>query len=252
MTHDASGHIFREILAKEKLLRKLPGKHDMIRHVTWDGGLSGNPQGAKNPPSSTCNASLMVARVLQRDDGLYFKSWTDFCLTPEPYGLGRSPHDLSAIIKDSRDPAAIAEITTPLPGHGEIGNGRSRESMSTSTGKRDASYLTARIARDNPTVLEEMKQGKYPSVRAQTALLAGVCIERALLTARQNQAFLQGNGNMLSMTTQPAFFPGKCPARGDRMDLIGHGIRQKERRSGDAPKKDVKNADTPRIARRND
>ena len=43
-------------------------------------------------------------------------------------------------------------------------------------GGTSASYLTARIARDCPAVLEEMKAGKYPSVRA-AAKAAGVLKE---------------------------------------------------------------------------
>ena len=38
-------------------------------------------------------------------------------------------------------------------------------------------YLTRRIARDNPAALEEMKAGKYPSVRAAAARAAGVLKE---------------------------------------------------------------------------
>jgi len=41
-------------------------------------------------------------------------------------------------------------------------------------------YYTARIARDCPAVLEEMKEGKYPSVRA-AAKAAGVLKETTLL-----------------------------------------------------------------------
>jgi hypothetical protein len=35
--------------------------------------------------------------------------------------------------------------------------------VTASKGKRDSSYLTARIARDRPDVLEEMKEGQYSS-----------------------------------------------------------------------------------------
>lgn len=58
------------------------------------------------------------------------------------------------IIRDHKDPKQLAEKAKPLPEHGEIGNGRSRDSVSISKGKRDASYLAARIARDAPDVLE--------------------------------------------------------------------------------------------------
>jgi hypothetical protein len=46
--------------------------------------------------------------------------------------------------------------------------------------KRDSSYLTARIARDCPEVLEKMKTGKYPSVRA-AAKAAGILKEATRL-----------------------------------------------------------------------
>jgi hypothetical protein len=46
-------------------------------------------------------------------------------------------------------------------------------STSISSGKRDADYLTARIARDHKAILERMKAGEFPSVRA-AALEAGL------------------------------------------------------------------------------
>jgi hypothetical protein len=58
-----------------------------------------------------------------------------------------------------------------------LGNGRSSFDIIKATdGGTSAAYLTAKIARDNPAVLEEMKAGKYPSVRA-AAKAAGVLKE---------------------------------------------------------------------------
>jgi hypothetical protein len=54
---------------------------------------------------------------------------------------------------------------------------RVKGSVSTSTGKRDADYLTARIARDNPDILQRMKAGEFKSVR-QAAKVAGIVRER--------------------------------------------------------------------------
>jgi hypothetical protein len=45
--------------------------------------------------------------------------------------------------------------------------------MSTLKGKRDTDYLTARIARDRPDILERMKAGEFSSVR-KAALEAGI------------------------------------------------------------------------------
>jgi len=135
---------------------------------------------------------------LQREDGLFFKGWTDFCLTLQPYGLGRSPQDIQAIIKEQRDPASIAERAKPLREQGRPKDPRRdpallaeqvlplRESQGKKEkgvyspikrGSTNAPYLTARIARDRPDVLEAMKAGKYPSVRA-AAKAAGIIKER--------------------------------------------------------------------------
>lgn len=82
--------------------------------------------------------------------------------------LGATPgRSLGAVI-------AHAETAKELPQHGAVGNGRSRGDNITSTERgTDPSYLTARIARDRPDILERMKAGEYTSVR-QAALDAGI------------------------------------------------------------------------------
>lgn len=90
------------------------------------------------------------------------------CLTPRPFGLGRSPPDLAAIVKEQRDPALLAEKVKPLaesrrPTKEEEENKPVHSRVM--YGSTNAEYLTARITRDCPAVLEEMKAGKYPSVR---------------------------------------------------------------------------------------
>jgi hypothetical protein len=54
-----------------------------------------------------------------------------------------------------------------LTKHGELGWGRSRayNVNSTSAAGNNAEYLTARIARDRPDILERMKAGAFSSVR---------------------------------------------------------------------------------------
>jgi len=63
-----------------------------------------------------------------------------------------------------------------LAAPGKIGNGRSRDYHIISTPHQQgtsADYLTARIARDRPDILERMKAGEYPSVR-RAAMDAGI------------------------------------------------------------------------------
>ena len=77
---------------------------------------------------------------------------------------------------------AIAENAKPLVEHGSEytkAGGRGKklvdncQLVSSEKGGNDTEYLTARIARDRPDILEEMKQGKYKSVRA-AAIDAGI------------------------------------------------------------------------------
>ena len=59
---------------------------------------------------------------------------------------------------------------------GEMGRNNTHNNNNNNDGMvqgTSADYLTARIARDNPAILEDMKQGKYRSVRA-AAIDAGI------------------------------------------------------------------------------
>lgn len=73
---------------------------------------------------------------------------------------------------------ARAEQAQPQPiqeiGKGKAGPGRGRKTGANSTrftrGSTDAAYLTARIARDRPDILDRMKEDRYPSVRAASRI----------------------------------------------------------------------------------
>jgi hypothetical protein len=108
---------------------------------------------------------------LLREDGKSFKGWTDFCLTPRPFGLGRSPQDIDAIIQEAKDPKTIAEKTQPLAEHG--GDRRSEEiqgnNVTLKSRGNSKEYRTARIARDAPDVFERMKAGDFPCSSRRTS-----------------------------------------------------------------------------------
>ncbi len=70
--------------------------------------------------------------------------------------------------------AEIAENAKPLNSDsGRPKNDNDSNQNHYPRGGENADYLTARIARDNPEILEGMKQGKYRSVRA-AAIDAGI------------------------------------------------------------------------------
>jgi hypothetical protein len=117
-------------------------------------------------------------RQLADAKGKPFPSYSAFCKARKPYGLGRDAGEIDALLREGaakRAPEERAAEAKPLAGHGNQegeNNSRNRDSDATSVG-RGADYLTARIARDRPDVLERMKAGEFPSVRA-AAIAAGI------------------------------------------------------------------------------
>jgi len=105
--------------------------------------------------------------VLQTHQPAHFERFIDFVKEPAPDGLGTDLETLRGFCKnDIEATQLLATVAEPLARHGEIGRGRNRDRRSTSNGKRDATYLTDRIARDHPDILERMKAGEFKSVKA--------------------------------------------------------------------------------------
>lgn len=72
--------------------------------------------------------------------------------------------------------ARVAALATPLKEQGDRGNGKKDYNynlFSAENNGTDSEYLTARIARDRPDILERMKAGEYRSVRS-AAIDAGI------------------------------------------------------------------------------
>jgi hypothetical protein len=80
------------------------------------------------------------------------------------------PKDIDAIIAERKDAAKRAKEAVPLAPEKHAGAGRGNKTVSETNGFKssdcNAEYLTRRIARDNPELLERMKAGEFKSVRA--------------------------------------------------------------------------------------
>lgn len=101
---------------------------------------------------------------------LGFLTWDEFCWQR----LQSRSGELEVTISLREETQKRAEQTTVLSRRGEIGNGRvDNYKVYNAEGGTSATYLTARIARDRPDILEDMKRGKYRSVR-QAAIEAGI------------------------------------------------------------------------------
>ena len=104
-----------------------------------------------------------------------FLTWEAYC----EKRLQLAAQDLDAEARDRVK--RFAENATPLNGH-EYGNGMAGPGRGNKTDDNynvfsgngtDSEYLTARIARDRPDILERMKAGEYRSVRS-AAIDAGI------------------------------------------------------------------------------
>ena len=105
-------------------------------------------------------------RVLDDQDGSRFPSFEAFCRARQPFGLGYDLDALNTIIEERKSAQARAQAPKRLAANGEIGRGRARFDVVKPIGGNSADYLTARIARDHPGILERMRAGEFSSVRA--------------------------------------------------------------------------------------
>lgn len=124
-------------------------------------------------------------------NGKPFPTFDAFCEAPMPYGAGVSPRRVRAYIAMVEGKAAALEFAastaTPAPSHSDSAVARVAKGKkgfkpasnigdnitNAKRGSTGAEYLTARIARDAPAVLERMKRGEFKSVRA-AARAAGI------------------------------------------------------------------------------
>lgn len=139
--------------------------------------------------------------------GRPFASYEVFCVAPRPHGLGYRTEDIDRIIGERRDREARSRAVEaePIEKHGGAREGAGRRAAEASSraesieglplfaakkapapraknqpvvnrliyGSTNADYLTARIARDRPDILQRMKAGEFPSVR-KAAIEAGI------------------------------------------------------------------------------
>ena len=138
-------------------------------------------------------------KVLRRADGKIFRTFEEFCAHPQPHGLGKPWREIKPFVQAALggNAAVVAAVTTraeaapTLSDAGKLG-GRPkkdcvpREDKAADNTKRlrygtDPEYLAARIARDAPQVLEDMKAGKFKSVRA-AAKAAGIVKDPDVVT----------------------------------------------------------------------
>lgn len=123
---------------------------------------------------------------LTDEAGEPFPTFAAFCHAPEPFGLGYDPAAIDAIITERRSAEARAQAPKKLAEHRRPTADEESDKGVVNTfierGSTNADYLTARIARDRPDILDRMKAGEYRSVRA-AALDAGIVRRRVSIPA---------------------------------------------------------------------
>lgn len=99
---------------------------------------------------------------------LGFLTWEQFCENR----LQKQPEDVEVTITLRMTTQARAEQPKELQANGKHASSDNYQRIGDKAGT-SADYLTARIARDRPDILDGMKTGKYRSVRA-AAIDAGI------------------------------------------------------------------------------
>jgi hypothetical protein len=118
--------------------------------------------------------------LLTDEDGQPFQSFRTFARAKRPHGLGCSEQQLEVMIR--RTQKTVADSALEAKAIDSHGGDRKREPVqgdvvTLTRGSNGADYLTARIKRDRPDILERMKAGEFSSVR-QAAKEAGLVRER--------------------------------------------------------------------------
>jgi DNA adenine methylase len=115
-----------------------------------------------------------------------YRDFADIRCLPAKTMIRRAVREELLIVPKRKTIQRRAENPIGLAQHGEIGNGRSRVDIinSKTKGGTDPEYLTARIARDHPDILDRMKAGEYASVR-RAAIDAGIVKEPTRLERLQ-------------------------------------------------------------------
>jgi hypothetical protein len=106
--------------------------------------------------------------------GKTFRSYRAFCEARHPIGLGYDPEMLQLVIAERKTAEQRATVASPQSPPG--GDRKSEQFQAYNVSLKHGNnpeYLTARIARDRPDILERMKAGEYKSVRA-AAIDAGI------------------------------------------------------------------------------
>jgi len=119
-------------------------------------------------------------KQLTNADGQPFSNFRSFALTLRPHGLGCNSKQLAIMAREAEKSISDRAMDTQGKVYLDVGPPTKDEKANcdvvtiTETGRgNSADYLTARIARKYPDILERMKAGEFPSVR-QAAIEAGI------------------------------------------------------------------------------
>jgi len=107
---------------------------------------------------------------------LGFSNFDEFCAAPiGKLGLNKTRINIQIEIDQRRIAQQHAKNAQPLAKHGGDRTNKQDNNYNVAPAVQgtDPTYLTARIARDRPDILDGMKRGEYRSVR-QAAIAAGI------------------------------------------------------------------------------
>lgn len=116
--------------------------------------------------------------VLEDERGEFFPDWTAFATSPQPWGLGISEALVAELAREHVDPKRRARLVMNAPvvlryqGLRHPGPDRPPPTPPNHRGN-PGDYWLARLRRDHPELLEQVADGRLPSIAA-AARLAGL------------------------------------------------------------------------------
>jgi hypothetical protein len=111
-------------------------------------------------------------KQLEKPDGSKFKSFSEFCSTPEPHGLGY-PEEVVNRIRAEKDDARIADVIGTHGGDRRSEAAKQGDNITLKERGTSTAYIKARLKRDAPEIAAKLASGEIKSARA-AGIAAGI------------------------------------------------------------------------------
>jgi hypothetical protein len=101
-----------------------------------------------------------IHRMLEGPTGAYFRDFTEFCVAPQPWGLGLNEALIEELAKEHRDPKRQARLVLEGPLLLQTRSAPRKGRDAATVPSRGTPYSLQRLKRDRPDLLERVAAGE--------------------------------------------------------------------------------------------